>query len=295
MKRRTFRVDRRGLLAAAVAHGLSADDAEARALIARGAVYLDGRRCLSPAAPVGAGQTVMVVLEERGQPALAAPAPPVPLRILFEDAQVLAVDKPAGITAQPTPSRVGESLVDLASHHLGRTAGLVHRLDRETSGVTVFGKTPEATRALAAAFRKGTARKQYLAIAAGELPERGVIDLKLSRDPKRPGRFRASPIANGVTARTRYERLGAVPGVVVVALFPETGRTHQLRAHLAALGAPIAGDVLYGGPRELLGFPAPRVLLHAQRLVVPHPATGAPLELESPVPDELQRFVDRIR
>jgi 23S rRNA pseudouridine1911/1915/1917 synthase len=155
---------------------------------------------------------------------------------------------------------------------------LVHRLDRETSGVTVFGKHPKATARLAAAFREGRAKKEYRAVTSPGLPEAGLIDLPLSKDPSRPGRFRASARANGVSAVTRYLRLYDSAEVSVVALYPETGRTHQLRAHLAALGHPILGDTLYGG-RE-----GGRCLLHAHRLEIDG------WTVEAPVPDDVARW-----
>ncbi len=263
---------------------------EASAYVARGAVYLDGRRERRPSTPVRAGQVLSVVLEEGGRAALARAELPL-LCVLFEDADMLAVDKPAGLTAQPTEGRAGESLWDLASAHLGYEAGLVHRLDRETSGVTVFGKTPPATTALAAAFREGHARKRYLAVTGPGLLAEGTVDLPLSKDPSRPGRWRATRKANGIDALTRLRRLydGAF---CVVELFPETGRTHQLRAHLTALGCPIAGDARYGGPRMLAGIPAERCLLHAQRLEMPHPRTRAPAVFSSRAPADLARFLE---
>lgn len=294
MKRRTFTmIDEAGApasLESAVARELSLSGPEARALIERGAVYVQGRRTLAPAARVSAGQKVTVVLEESG----AAPTAPVPvatsLPVLFEDADVLAVAKPAGIPAQPTPSRVGTSLLDLASGHLGHPAGLVHRLDRETSGVTVFGKTASATTALAAAFREGTAKKRYLAATGPGVPERGELDLPLSKDPSRPGRWRASKHANGISAFTRFERLYASSEFCLVALYPETGRTHQLRAHLTALDAPILGDRLYLGAPRAGGLEAGRCLLHAEALILPHPRTREPTRFEVPPPEDLAAF-----
>ncbi|MEN9799203.1 MAG: hypothetical protein RL653_2899 [Pseudomonadota bacterium] len=286
MKRRTIRVAAAGTLEQALRPELGP---EAGAYVARGAVYLEGRRERRPSTPVRAGQVLSVVLEEGGVAVLAR-AELTALGVLFEDAALLAVDKPPGLTAQPTEGRAGESLWDLASAHLGHEAGLVHRLDRETSGVTVFGKTPAATTALAAAFREGHARKRYLAVTGPGLPAEGTVDLPLSRDPSRPGRWRASRQANGIDALTRFRRLydGAF---CVVELFPETGRTHQLRAHLAALGCPIAGDARYGGPRVLAGLAAERCLLHAQRLELPHPRTQAPSVFEARAPGDLARFL----
>jgi 23S rRNA pseudouridine1911/1915/1917 synthase len=273
MKRRVFLAESEGTLAAAVARALPCPFVEAEALVRRGATYLEGRRARDGAV-VKAGARVMVVLEEGGVATRDPALPPPRLVVLHEDDELLAVDKPPGVTAQPTPGRLGDSLLDLASAYLGRPAGLVHRLDRETSGVTVFGKDPAATSRLAAEFREGRAVKQYLAATAPGLPAEGVIALPLSRDPSRPGRWRASDRANGLAAETAYRRLfeAEVSGVL---LSPRTGRTHQLRAHLAAIGHPIVGDALYGGP------PGPRCLLHARRLTV----LGR--MLLAPVPEDL--------
>lgn len=278
MKRRSATLEQATRVEAAVRDLVAVPLAEARALVDRGAVYLDGKRARDGAARAGPGQRLLVVLEEAGEAVTAPAAPPPPLAVLFEDDGVIAVDKPAGVTAQPTPGRVGDSLVDLVSAHLGYPAGLVHRLDKETSGVTVFGKHPDATARLAAAFREGRAEKEYLAVTATGLPAEGVIDLPLSRDPARPGRWRASRAANGVPALTHYRRLADDGRVAVVALFPKTGRTHQLRAHLAALGFPIVGDRLYGGPE------GPRCLLHARVLTVDG------WRVEAPLPADLAAF-----
>jgi 23S rRNA pseudouridine1911/1915/1917 synthase len=293
VKRRTFRAEGalvgRGV-ADAVASELGMPEAEARRLVEVGAVYVGGRRSRDAKARLTAGQVVMVVLEESGASPLVE-APPAPaLRVLYEDAEVIAVDKPAGVTAQPTEGRVGGSLVDLVGAHLGHEAGLVHRLDRETSGVTVFGKTAQATSALAAEFREGRARKRYVAATGPGLPPSGTVDLPLSKDPSRPGRWRATRAANGVPALTDFRTLHSGPEFCVVELLPQTGRTHQLRAHLTALGAPILGDARYGGAPRAGGVEAARCLLHAQGLELGHPRTGRVLRVEAPVPEDLLRF-----
>ncbi|KFE67663.1 RluA family pseudouridine synthase [Hyalangium minutum] len=296
MKRRTFQAEGAQVgrsVVEAVAAELGMPVAQARALVEAGAVYLAGRRCRDPEARLRAGQVVAVVLEEGGQSPLEAPPPPPPFTVLLEDAALIAVDKPAGITAQPTEGRVGGSLVDLVSARLGSPAGLVHRLDRETSGVTVFGKTAQATSALAAEFREGHARKRYLAATGPGLPESGSVDLPLSKDPSRPGRWRASRTANGLPALTHFRRLYAGEAFCLVELLPQTGRTHQLRAHLTALGTPILGDARYGGAARAAGLAAPRCLLHAQALQLAHPDTRQRLLLEAPVPEDLQRFFDQ--
>ncbi len=293
MKRRTFQTEpplAGRPVAEAVAEKLGVSVEEARRLVEAGAVYLAGRRCRDAGVRLRAGQVVAVVLEEGGRGVLEAPAPPPPLSVLFEDEVVIAVDKPAGLTAQPTAGRVGDSLVDLVSARLGRPAGLVHRLDRETSGVTIFGKTGPATAALAAEFREGRARKRYVAATGPGLAPSGMVDLPLSKDPSRPGRWRASRTANGVPALTEFRTLYTGEEFCVVELLPRTGRTHQLRAHLTALGAPILGDARYGGAASAGGIPAPRCLLHARALELAHPRTGQPLRLEAPVPEDLLRF-----
>ncbi|NOJ97517.1 RluA family pseudouridine synthase [Corallococcus coralloides] len=295
MKRRTFRAEGahvgRALVEAAAAE-LALPVADVRRLVDVGAVYVAGRRARDGAVKLLAAQVVTVVLEEAGQSPLEASKPAAPLRVLFEDADVIAVDKPAGLNAQPTEGRVGGSLVDLVSEHLGRQAGLVHRLDRETSGVTVFGKTPAATSALAEAFREGTARKRYLAATGPGLPAGGTVDLPLSKDPSRPGRWRATRAANGVPAWTDYRTLFSGEAFSLVELLPRTGRTHQLRAHLTALEHPILGDSRYGGAGSAGGLMAPRCLLHAHALELGHPLTGRPLRLEAPVPDDLRAFFE---
>ncbi|MFP2903339.1 RluA family pseudouridine synthase, partial [Corallococcus sp. 4LFB] len=199
------------------------------------------------AARLQPAQVVTVVLEEAGQSPLEAAKPAAPLRVLFEDADVIAVDKPAGLNAQPTEGRVGGSLVDVVSEHLGRQAGLVHRLDRETSGVTVFGKTAAATSSLAEAFREGTARKRYLAATGPGLAAGGTVDLPCRRTRRGRGAGGRPARPNVVPAWTDYRTLFAGDAFCLVELLPRTGRTHQLRAHLTALGTPILGDARYGG------------------------------------------------
>ncbi len=278
MKRRTVTATA-GRLDAVLAALLPVQLVEAQALISRGAVYLDGKRCQSAQTPVKAGQKLSAVLEEGGQPVTAIAAKQAPLVVIFEDEALLVVDKPAGVVAQPTEGRVGDSLIDLARYYLKSAPGLVHRLDRETSGVTIFGKTPEATSALAEEFREGRAKKRYLAVTGPGLPQQGEIDLPLSRDPSRPGRWRAGKGFQGIDAVTQYVRLKSAPDFATVELFPLTGRTHQLRAHLAGIGFPIRGDKLYGGSAD------GRCLLHAQRLEV----LGR--TFEAPVPVDLAAFL----
>ncbi|MBL8919503.1 MAG: RluA family pseudouridine synthase [Myxococcaceae bacterium] len=275
MKRRTFEVEAGATLSQTLVAELKETPAEVDRRVLAGAVYVDGRRVKDPRARLRAGSRVSVVLEAAGSSTAATRAPSsFTLEVLFEDREVLVVNKPPGLPAQPTPDGE-ESLLDLASRHLGRPAGLVHRLDRETSGVTVFGKSKAATSALAAAFREGRAKKEYVAVVGPGFPAQGVIDTPLQKDPSRSGRWRALDSGNGLTAVTRFERLTDGP-TCQVRLVPETGRTHQLRAHLASLGFPIVGDTLYGGA------PGARCLLHARRLEVDGKAWEAPMPADFP-------------
>ena len=255
----------------------------ARRAIDEGGVFLDGRRCKVAGKPVRAGYTVTVNLEEGGRAPDAA-APLGPERLLFADPHLVAIDKPAGIPAQATLTSDRGTLPELAAALLGGPVTLVHRLDRETSGVTVLARSPEATLALAEAFRAGVPEKTYLALCLRPpSPPEGRIEAAIGRDPRRAGMRKISP--GGDAAATRY-RTQAVGHAALVEARPETGRTHQVRVHLAHLGAPLLGDPKYGGPRMVGAVSVPRVMLHAARLELPHPVTGAPLRFEAPVPTD---------
>ena len=257
---------------------------EARRALDAGGVFVDGRRCKVAARGVHPGQQVVVNLAEGGRSA----APPAALersRLLYADEDLAAVDKPAGVPAQPTLTTDVGTLPDLVAALLGGPVTLVHRLDRETSGVTVLARSKVAAAALAAAFRDGLPEKTYLALAArAPAPADGRIDAPLGKDPARAGLRRVDP--RGDAAATAYRTLRAGPGGALVEARPETGRTHQIRVHLAHLGAPLLGDARYGGPRRVGEVAIPRVMLHARRLALVHPVTGARLVLEAPVPED---------
>lgn len=263
---------------------------QARRYLERGAVWVDGQRVKIASRPVRDAQKIEVFLEEggRSEPTSGTFGPE---RVLFQDEDLIAVDKPVGVPAQATLSTDQGNLVTLVSALVGRDVGLVHRLDLETTGVTVFAKNKPATSALAEAFRVGTAHKRYLAVAVGTLPDEGRVDLPISPDGRRWGKFRALE-GGKVPAATRYKVLARKGAVCAVELFPETGRTHQIRVHLKALGAPLAGDDLYGGPAEvdLPGgkLAAGRVMLHARSLEIPHPRTGTVVRFEAPIPEDLR-------
>jgi len=259
----------------------------ALAAIQRGGAFLRGRRVRDPEAKVGPGDRIEVDLRE---------PPPAQLpQVLHLDRLVLAVDKPAGVLAQEGRAG-GPALPDLCSQILRErgepdAALLVHRLDRGTTGVTVLARTRAAQAALLAEFREGRAAKEYLALCAGE-PTADELEtsLALAADPATPGKRRPDP--RGEPARTRFRVLRRLRGAALIAAFPETGRTHQVRVHLAALGLPLAGDARYGGPRALAREDGRRLdlsrpLLHAVALRLRHP-DGHQLALRAPLPADLE-------
>jgi 23S rRNA pseudouridine1911/1915/1917 synthase len=236
---------------------------------------------------------VEVHLEEGGK----VPATPAPLprdRLLFADEHVAAVDKPAGVPSQPTLATDRGHLPELVARLLGGEVLPVHRLDRETSGVVVLARTREAAARLSAAFRQGAPVKTYLALCArGPQPSEGRIDAPLGPDRGRPGR--RTVVAGGEPAATAWRTLRLGPGgQALVEARPETGRTHQIRVHLAHLGAPLLGDARYGGPRRVLEVAVPRVMLHAFRLEIRHPVTGAILSLGAPLPDDFRAVLEAL-
>jgi 23S rRNA pseudouridine1911/1915/1917 synthase len=252
---------------------------------------VDGRRERDPAAAIRAGARIEVVLKERG----VAPEAPAPLeahRVLHVDDLVVAVDKPAGVLAQEGRAG-GRALPDLVAALLGGPALLVHRLDRGTTGVTLLARTRAAQAALLAEFREGRVEKEYRAlVAVAPRADEGEIDAPLADDPRTPGKRRID--ARGEPARTRWrvlERFTAAGGAALLAAMPETGRTHQIRVHLASIGHPLVGDARYAGPKALTRadgsrLDAHRPLLHALRLKIRHPA-GHTLETAAPEPSDI--------
>ncbi|RMG17256.1 MAG: RluA family pseudouridine synthase [Deltaproteobacteria bacterium] len=270
----------------------------ARALLQAGAVFVDRRRVKVASRPVRSGQRVEVTLEARGAAPLAAAEPLEAHRILHSDPHLLFVDKPAGTPAQPGLDGTAASLPARLEALLGQRVYPVHRLDRDTTGVTVLARTRRAERALGAAFRRREVEKVYLALSVG-VPEvaSGRIEAPLGPDPGAPGCVRVSP--SGRAAETAYRVLRRWGGFSLLELRPLTGRTHQIRAHLAHLGHPIAGDRRYGGPAHFTAESGQRLdferpLLHALHLEVPHPLTGDRVGSEAPLPADLAETLQRL-
>jgi 23S rRNA pseudouridine1911/1915/1917 synthase len=235
----------------------------------------------------------------------AAPQPEaIPLHVIFEDERLLVVDKPAGLVTHPAPGHATGTLVnallahtsDLADQEEGENLqrpGIVHRLDKDTSGLLVIAKDAQTHAALAEQMRARAMVKRYVALVEGRMePPSGVIDAPLGRDPRNRLRMTLVTVAHGGReARTRFHTLRYVPGRSLLDVQLETGRTHQIRVHLAALRHPVVGDLTYGRPQAPM---PPRQFLHAAHLEFRHPATGAWLVFDAPLPADLAEFLQRL-
>jgi 23S rRNA pseudouridine1911/1915/1917 synthase len=245
------------------------------------------------------GETVEV--QPAALPPLNAFAEDLPLKILYEDADVVAVDKPAGMAAHAGAGRHSGTLVNALLHHFGTLSttggedrpGIVHRLDRLTSGVILVARTDAAHRRLAEQFATRKIEKVYLALVHGVLKQdQGQIERPISRDPVRRVRMTARR-AQGRTAITEYRVLRRFAGFTFVEVRIKTGRTHQIRVHFSTIGHPVAGDPLYGAPANVAGrSPLGRYFLHAHRVRFAQPSTGEPVTVVSPLPPELEAWME---
>jgi 23S rRNA pseudouridine1911/1915/1917 synthase len=274
----------------------------AQRLIAEGQVTVSGRG-VKGSARLRGGETVALVM--------AAPAPSglvaqdLPLSVLHEDTDLLVLNKAAGMVVHPARGTPAGTVVNALLHRLGEGApggerlGLVHRLDKETSGCLVVAKREDALAALQAAFKARAVEKTYLALVHGAPGERGRLDTPFGRHPRDRTRYtgRVASHRRAVTGWTVRERFGEAAALLEVSL--ETGRTHQIRVHLAEAGHPLLADAVYGGrrrearldaddPVRLAAAAIGRQALHAWRIAFDHPRTGKALYFESPVPADLE-------
>lgn len=233
----------------------------------------------------------IVEVEPRELTPLKARPEAIPIEVLYEDAGVIAVNKPAGLVVHAGAGQESGTLVNALLHHFGALSGLggdlrpgiVHRIDKGTSGVLLVARTDAAHRDLAAQFASRQVEKTYLALVEGSVRgESGEIATLITRDPVRRTRMTAR-LSHGRQSHTSWRILERLPGHSFLEVRIGTGRTHQIRVHLASIGHPIAGDTLYGAKRK----PAGRPWLHAWRIRFRSPATGEQVTVEAPVPDEL--------
>lgn len=265
----------------------------AAALIAAGAVTVDGAAA-AKSRLLAVGETIAVTLLVQAPPEVASYAP-VP--VVYEDEWLLVVNKPAGMTVHPSHGHWSGTLVQVLSGH-GPAGGedfrpgVVHRLDKDTSGLLVVAKSVESHRRLVAMMRRRAVDRRYLALVHGSFAaDSGTIEAPVGRDPVR----RTSMAVGGLAAReatTHFRVLERLGELTLVEARLETGRTHQIRVHFAAIGHPVAGDPVYSR-RDNLGVG--RQFLHSYRLEFPHPFTGEDLSFDAPLPADLQSVLARLR
>jgi 23S rRNA pseudouridine1911/1915/1917 synthase len=260
--------------------------------------------------PVKSGQHIAIDVPEPIDPTPRPEALPLP--IVYQDSELIVVDKPAGMVVHPAAGHDSGTLVNALLHHVDdlsgiggeKRPGIVHRLDRGTSGLMVVAKNDRAHEELSRQFREREVEKEYIALVWGEVMAGRRIDAAIGRDPvnrkkmsSEPARIRRSREA--VTRIVRAEHFGRVLTLAQVAI--HTGRTHQIRVHLSAIGHPIVGDPLYGGvhrrvPGDIRAVThLERPFLHAVRLAFTHPADQRRMQFESDLPDDLQRVLDDVR
>lgn len=266
----------------------------AQRLIAEGRVRVNGVP-LAAGDRLQPGDEVTVLLPAPERDLLQAEE--IPLDILYEDDHLLVVNKPAGLATHPGAGRREGTLVNaLLAHRPSLAAvgddperpGIVHRLDRETSGVLVVAATEAALRSLQRQFHQRRIDKHYLALAYGRVsPARAAIEAPIGRDPIH--RQRMAILPEGRRARTEYRVLRLLEGCSLLEVRLLTGRTHQIRVHLASIGHPVVGDRVYGPKRQAIA--APRQCLHAWRLALDHPATGERMTFEAPLPADLRQVL----
>jgi 23S rRNA pseudouridine1911/1915/1917 synthase len=257
-------------------------------LIEQGGVRRDGSGALKSNHKVREGEEYTVLLAEEQARDLGAED--IPLSILYEDDAIIVLDKQPGLVVHPAPGNAAHTLVNALLHHTPNLSsvnplrpGIVHRLDKDTSGVMVVAKTNESHHALARQFSEHTVRKVYCALVRGRMEfDEGVIEVSIGRHPRRRNEMAAGIGLASKEAQTKYRTLFRGEGFSLVELFPRTGRTHQLRVHLAFLGHPILGDMTYGKGQGTF----PRLALHARSIGFLHPVTQAFVEYAAPLPPE---------
>jgi 23S rRNA pseudouridine1911/1915/1917 synthase len=277
-----------------VAQRLDLSRTQAATLIAQGHVLVDNARERASYRPDHGQRVHVVVPPPRSRDVLAES---IALQIVFEDDDVLVIDKPAGMVVHPAPGNWTGTLVNALKGRGGATApvggeereGIVHRLDKETSGLLLVARTERAHRALGAAMARREIVRRYAALCWGHLAEdRITIDQPIARDQN--DRKRMGVVPGGRVAKTTFQRLARFESTDLLRAHLFTGRTHQIRVHLASVGHPVVGDDTYGGGggRRLVALPPKRHFLHAAWLAFKHPRSGATIELRSPLPEDLR-------
>ena len=271
---------------------------QAMRLIESGEVAVNGR-AVSKSYKLAGGEDVAVTLPEP-EPVEAVPQD-IPLDVVYEDADVIVVNKPSGMVVHPAPGHPDGTLVNALLYHCAGTLsgiggalrpGIVHRIDRDTSGLIIAAKNDAAHQYLSAQLADHTLARTYECIVVGKLREdRGTVDAPIARHPT--DRKRMAVVAGGREAVTHWEVIARYPGYTHVRCRLETGRTHQIRVHMAYIGHPILGDTVYGAKKEVPGLTGQ--CLHAVGLRFLHPRTHEVMELSCPLPEEFTRMLQKIR
>ena len=300
MNRLTLTADREGERADALLARLVPDltRSAAQKLLERGAVTLNGGPARKNDRPAP-GDMLEVVLPDP-EPIDVRPQN-IPLDVVYEDGDVIVVNKPVGLVVHPAPGHPDGTLVNALLYHCGTSLsgingelrpGIVHRIDRDTSGLIIAAKNDRAHLALAAQLQDHSLARTYEAVAVGSLREdSGTVDAPIGRHPVDRKKM-AVDRKNGREAVTHWSVLARYPGYTHLECRLETGRTHQIRVHLASIGHPLLGDTVYGAKKPVPGLAGQ--CLHARRLRFVHPSTGEPVELECPLPDWFQEVLRKI-
>ena len=271
---------------------------QATRLIESGEIAVNGR-AVSKSYKLAGGEDIAVTLPEP-EPVEAVPQD-IPLDVVYEDADVIVVNKPSGMVVHPAPGHPDGTLVNALLYHCAGTLsgiggalrpGIVHRIDRDTSGLIIAAKNDAAHQYLSAQLADHTLARTYECIVVGALREdRGTVDAPIARHPT--DRKRMAVVAGGREAVTHWEVIARYPGYTHVRCRLETGRTHQIRVHMAYIGHPILGDTVYGAKKEVPGLTGQ--CLHAVGLRFLHPRTHEVMELSCPLPEEFTRMLQKIR
>ncbi|MFA5042867.1 MAG: RluA family pseudouridine synthase [Kiritimatiellia bacterium] len=281
--------------------GLALSRARIQALIHDGRVAVNGR-AVKEHYKIRPGDIVKLAIPPPVATALIPEA--IPLDILYEDADLLVIDKPAGLVVHPAAGHASGTLVNALLHHCGslaaiggeRRPGIVHRLDRDTSGIMVVAKSDRALAGLMHQFKRRTIRKNYVALVWGRpIPAQGTIETLIGRH-RADRKKMAVQSKTGRAAVTHYELAEYFGDVALLKIRLETGRTHQIRVHMAHRGFPVVGDAQYGArSTRLLPSPVGRQMLHAETLAFIHPLTGKPLTFTAPWPSDFKALVAALR
>jgi 23S rRNA pseudouridine1911/1915/1917 synthase len=264
-------------------------------LIEEGSIKVNGCSA-KPRLKLETGNRVDITIPPTSPGTLSPEA--IPLRIVYEDNDLLVVDKPPGMTTHPSPGQTEHTLINAILSYYPRLAelgdtlrpGIVHRLDKDTSGIIIIAKNTRAQLHLINQFKERIVKKVYLTLVKGHLtPEEGTIEAPVGRHPG--DRTKMAVVSYGRPARSTYKVVKYINGYTFLEVRPETGRTHQIRVHFSAIGYPVVGDAVYGEKSLYLK----RQFLHAHRLKFKLPSTGEMIELKSELPEDLKQALDNIK